>query len=126
MEMVQNGIMQNHYARPLQRALMDLSMQLVIPQVIQKNAGIGRIHFHPAQLLERAQERRGIIGHAGSRRRKRREETGLHSFLRGPNSAVPTRTMVAPSWMATSRSCDIPIERCRKPCCSARSRSRTK
>ena len=47
---------------------------------------------------------------------------------RGPNSPVPTRTSVAPSWRATSRSPDMPIEssvnpsRSRERACSAKRR----
>ncbi len=44
----------------------------------------------------------------------------------GPNNAVPTRTIVAPSSMATSRSCDIPMERCCRPFWTASSRKRAK
>jgi hypothetical protein len=46
--------------------------------------------------------------------------------LREPNSAVPTRTSVEPSSMATSRSFDIPIERPERPREWASSRRRTK
>src|SRR5450759_1696459 len=45
-----------------------------------------------------------------------------HSFLRLPNKAVPTRTQVAPSSMAVSRSFDIPMESSVNPCASANSR----
>src|SRR5258708_35677175 len=79
--------------------------------------------LHRARLPQRAQQRCGIIRHARARRRKRREKANLQSFFRGPNNAVPMRTMVAPSSIATSRSCDIPIDNCVKPFASARFRS---
>ena len=41
-------------------------------------------------------------------------------------SAVPTRTHVDPSSMATSKSCDIPIDNCCSPYFSASCRRRTK
>src|ERR1700730_60671 len=37
--------------------------------------------------------------------------TGNYPVFRVPNKAVPTRSSVAPSSMATSKSCDIPIDR---------------
>ena len=49
------------------------------------------------------------------------KKPSFNVFFRGPNSAVPMRTMVAPSSMATSRSCDMPIDRC---CKSVRLRQR--
>src|SRR5712692_5707217 len=43
---------------------------------------------------------------------------------RGPKMAVPTRTMVAPSSMATSKSPLMPMEQCSSPTASRSSRSR--
>ncbi len=70
-----------------------------------------------AERLQRAEQRGGIIGHARARRRQRGVESDLQvqSFRRGPNSAVPTRTIVAPSSMAASRSCDMPIDKLGQP-----------
>src|SRR6266436_26123 len=45
---------------------------------------------------------------------------------RGPKIAVPTRTMVAPSSIATSKSPLIPMEQCSSPAASRSSRSRLK
>ena len=50
-------------------------------------------------------------------------ERSLHHASLGPNRAVPTRTSVAPSSIATSKSADIPIESSRRPAPPGRSRS---
>ena len=73
-------------------------------------------------------EQRGRIirdTRAGGGQRRNRYPSG-HAFLRWPKSAVPTRTQVAPSSIAVSKSFDIPIESCGNSNCSANSRKRAK
>jgi len=110
--MVQNRIVQHHHTRRFECPLIDIAMQLIIAHVVKRDIGIARVDGHLAQWLERAQQRRRIIGHAGPGGGQRGEKSDLQSFFRGPNSAVPMRTMVAPSSIAASRSCDIPIDNC--------------
>src|ERR1035441_4438459 len=49
-----------------------------------------------------------------------------HALILLPNKAVPMRTQVEPSSMAVSRSWDMPMESCGKPCNSPSARRRRK
>src|ERR1017187_6144325 len=82
-------------------------------------------------------DRRKRLSHFGARRlaflwgRRFRLPTDFftvssHALVLLPNKAVPTRTHVEPSSIAVSRSCDMPIESCGKPCNSPSSRRRRK
>ena len=97
--------------------------------------GPERVVFQPAVLIQG-----GLEVVAQARLRERRQlgrqllcrlaggtggddtvgEADVFGFGRDPNSAVPTRTMVAPSCIATSRSADMPIDNFGKRYCSAR------
>src|SRR5450759_3022766 len=103
-KMLEHGVVQHGDSGPRQRPLVDGAMQGVVAEVVEAHIGVARIHFHFAQAAQRAEQRGGVIRDARALRRKRRIESGFHSYLRGPNSAVPTRMWVAPSSMATSRS----------------------
>ncbi len=118
--------MQHDDAWRFERALINVAMKLIVAEMIERDVGITFVDRHLSQRLERAQQRRRIIGHTRPGGGQRRKEADLQSFFRGPNRAVPTRTMVAPSSIATSRSCDIPIDRCDRLFRSASSRSRAK
>ncbi len=97
-----------HFERPL----IDIAMELVVADMVERDVCVTIIYGHLVQRLKRAQQCRRIIRHACPGGRQRRKESDLQPFFRGPNRAVPMRTMVAPSSIAASRSCDIPIERC--------------
>ena len=124
--MLQYGVVQYHHSGFADRPPVDFRMQA-------RCCPGGRApHRSVAAPLPRAvlaqfrQQRRRIIGHPGARRRQRRIEPDAQRasrLLPLPNSAVPTRTQVAPSSMAVSRSCDMPIESSVKPCSAASSRS---
>ena len=101
-------------------------MQRVIAQVIESDVATLGANVHAADLPQRRQQCGRIIRHACAGGRERRIEPYRHTFFRLPNSAVPTRTQVAPSSMAASKSFDIPMESCGSPCCSASSRKRRK
>ncbi len=112
---MQHGIVQHNHARRFERAVIDFAMQMVVAKMVEVDIGVHCIHHHLSKRRKCAQQCGRIIGHARSRRRQRREKPDLQTFSRGPNKAVPMRTMVAPSSIATSRSCDIPMERWGKP-----------
>src|SRR3990172_10992941 len=64
----------------------------------------------------------------GARHIAAADERNVHAFSRSPKIAVPTRTMVAPSAIAASRSADMPIESvssARPPCTSSSFSSRS-
>ena len=122
--MLQNRIVYYRDARFFKRPLVNHTMELVIAQMVKVDIAFAQ--FYRAGCTKGAQEGRGVIRYAGSRGRERRKKTKLQTFFRGPNNAVPMRTMVAPSSMATSRSCDMPIDRCFNPLASASSRSLAK
>src|ERR1700682_4617414 len=124
-EMLQHGVMQHYHAGLLDSPLVNVAMELVVSHLIQRDVAVFA-RAHVAVLAQGRQQRRCVIRHPRARRRERREVSHVHAFLRGPNRAGPTPTSGAPSPLATSRSCDIPIESCSKPCAAASSRNRTK
>ena len=75
------------------------------PQVIVR----GKVHARtPAQRPQTpARRQRGEIGLLGAQQ--------PHAHARPPNKALPTRTCVAPSWIAVSKSPLIPIDRPARP-----------
>jgi len=94
-------------------------VQPVIAEVVEVYIGAARVTFdHGAWrrgALKNAQESFGVISDASARARRRRVMTDRQSGrpksgFRLPNRAVPTRTHVAPSSMATSMSLDIPMD----------------
>src|SRR6185295_9592074 len=105
---------------------IDIPMKLIIAEMIQTDVRAPGRHFDRAALPESTKQRRRIIRHASARRWQGRFEPDGHVFLRLPNSAVPTRMCVAPSSMATPKSCDMPMERLGSASFSASSRSRRK
>ena len=84
----------------------------IVAQMVKPNTGSPGVHFHGSMAAERRHERDRVIRHARAGRWERRFESDRHNFFRFPNSAVPMRTKVAPSSIATSKSCDMPMERC--------------
>src|ERR1051326_4964996 len=102
--MLEHGIVEDDDAGIIDRALVNFAMELVVAEMIERDVGAGGIGFDVALRFHRLEQRRGIIGDACAGRRQRGVEGGFQIFLRGPNNAVPMRTMVAPSSMATSRS----------------------
>ena len=126
-QMLQHGVVQDHHARTFDRLLINLAVQLIVADVIEMDVGMSRIRPDVAQFLQRAQQCRRIVRNARTGGRQRRMEADRHAFfLRFPNNAVPTRTQVAPSSMATSMSFDMPMESSRSPCSAAISRNRAK
>jgi hypothetical protein len=125
-EMMQHGVVQHHHAGLGERAAIDLAVQWIVAQVIERDVGVARVRLHAAVAAQGREQRRGVVGHAGSGGRQRRVVCDFHGLRRFPNSAVPTRTMVAPSSMAASRSCDMPMESCGSPCRPASSCRRWK
>ena len=123
---MQDGVVQNYYAGTREGALVDGAVQRVVTEMVEVNVGFRGVHLYIHLPPESFEQGSGIVRHPGPRRCQRREESDFHGFFRGPNSAVPTRTWVAPSSTATSRSCDIPMERHRKPWRTASSRRRRK
>ena len=57
--------------RPPQRLYIDVTVDLVIAQVIQTYIRVRRVHADIAQFAERRQQRSGIIGNARTGRRQR-------------------------------------------------------
>src|SRR5690242_4161976 len=108
--MMENRIVQHHDSRPLECPPVNFGVLPVIAQVIKRDVTSFGRNLDRAKLPQSVEKRRGVISHARPRRRERRMETDRHAFFRLPNSAVPTRTHVDPSSIATSRSPDIPIE----------------
>ena len=102
--MVEDRIVKNDNSGRDQRPVVDVFVKLVVAGVIEVNVGLGGIHFHPPPVTQRGEECRSVVGDPGGRRRQRSMETDLQAFFRGPNNAVPTRTWVAPSSIAVSRS----------------------
>jgi len=125
-EVVQDGIVEYDNSRLFDRAPVDRAMKLVVAHVVEVNVRAVRARLDLAVFAKRAKQRGGIVGHARTGRRQRRVEAYRHALLREPNSAVPTRKWVAPSSMAISRSCDMPIDSLPSPSCSASPRSRMK
>ncbi len=127
-EMLQRHcVVQHRDARALDGQPVVRAVDLFVADVIKMNVGPRGARPDIAPLLERSQQRRRVIRHPGPGGRQRRMESDRHAFfLRLPNSAVPTRTEVAPSSIATSISFDMPMESSRRPCCPAISRRRAK
>src|SRR5215831_2582316 len=109
--------MEHHDARTCKGSLVDGTMNLIVAEVIEPDVRAFWSHFDSSAAPQRSQEHRGIVGHAGARRGQRRLKTNRHGFFRLPNRAVPTRMCVAPSSMATSKSCDIPMDTSGRPNC---------
>lgn len=65
--MLQNGVVQHGYAGLLERALIDFTVQLIVAEVVEVYVAVAQLDG--AGAAERAEQRRGIVGHAGSRRR---------------------------------------------------------
>src|SRR5579872_2032235 len=125
-EVLEHGVVQYHDSRTLERPLVNLAVQLIVAKMVERNVGpLGR-DLDVATAAKRPEQRGSVIGDTGVRGRKRRLESDGHGFFRLPNSAVPTRMCVAPSSMATSKSCDMPIEIFGKSNCRANSRRRRK
>jgi len=117
---------QYHDSRMRQSSLIDRTVKLIIAQVIEPDIrALGRDLDCPTNS-QRPEQRGSIIRDAGARGWQRGFEADGHGFFRLPNSAVPTRMCVAPSSMATSKSCDMPIERFGNANCSPSSRKRRK
>src|SRR4051794_23113783 len=108
--MLQYGIVQNCDPGRCQRALVNRLVQPVVPEMIQLNVRVFRAAFDGPQPGQRALQRLRIIGHAAVRSLGRRVIPNLQIFFLRPKSAVPTRTHVAPSSIATSMSFDMPME----------------
>ena len=111
-EMVQDRIVQDDNALrvlPGDQALVDRLMELVIAQVEDGDPGVWR---------DRLRENCRIVSDA---RWPGWSEPvlGIRGLIRLPKIAVPTRIMVEPSSMATSKSCDMPIESSVSECCCA-------
>src|SRR6516164_8396677 len=123
---MEDRIMQHDNTGMRKRALVDGGVQGIIAEMIERDVTRDGRDFNPPVKPQCCEQRRRVIGHAGACWRQRRIESDSHCFLRLPNSAVPTLTQVAPSSMATSKSCDIPIESCGNPCCSAKRHRRRK
>jgi hypothetical protein len=123
-EVMQHRIVQHHHPGLRQRPPVNLAVQLIVAQVIQRDVARGgalapRCHAGAGPLAAPPRNPPRPCEPAAVARR-------YPTFMacgRFPNSAVPTRTMVAPSSMAASKSCDIPIESCGSPCSVANSRS---
>src|ERR1017187_3264670 len=142
--MMQDGIVQHYDAGGFEGARVDGCVERVVAEVIERHIAVGGRNFDGAVAAEFRQQRGGVIGHAGRRGRERRIKAdakvdrrkllshfgarGLpgHALILLPNKAVPTRTQVEPSSIAVSRSCDMPIESCGRPCNSPSSRRRRK
>ena len=93
-------------------ALIDAGVQGVIADVIELGVtGADRVDFDGEMPPESRQKSGGVIRHARPGGRHRRVEAQGHGLTRLPKSAVPTRTWVAPSSIAVSRSWDMPIDR---------------
>src|SRR5205807_7441296 len=108
--MIQNRVMQHRDSGLLYRAPVNFAMQMIVADVIQRGVGSSIAHLYRSMLTKFPKERRRIIRDTGRRGWQRRKKSDGQSFLRGPNSAVPTRTCVEPSSIAASRSCDIPMD----------------
>ncbi len=109
-KVMQHGIVQHHDARFAERQFVDAAMKLVIAYVIQQGGRALVANGHRAAASHGAEQGGRVVGHAGGRGRQRGKKPGPHAFGRRPNRAVPTRTIVAPSSIPTSRSCDMPID----------------
>ena len=100
-------------------ALRDLSE--VIRSGVRGGDGAGR---HEARLGQALDQRLAHVARAKERHALALDAHAPPSVTavlgaRGPKIAVPTRTMVAPSSIATSKSPLIPIEQCSRPDCVA-------
>src|ERR1035441_7110707 len=124
--MIQDGIVQDHNAGGFKSARVDGGVERVVAEVIERHIAGGGRNFNGAVAAELGQQGGGVIGDAGRRGRERRIKTDGHALILLPNKAVPMRTQVEPSSMAVSRSCDMPMESCVKPCNSPSSRRRRK
>src|ERR1035441_2623252 len=124
--MIQDGIVQHDDAGSFEGAGIDCGVKRVVAEVVERHIAGGGRNFDGAVAAEFRQQGGGIIGHAGGRGRERGIKADGHAFVLLPNNAVPTRTQVEPSSMAVSRSCDIPMESCGRPCNLPSSRRRRK
>ena len=103
-EVMQDGIVQHDDTRLFQRLPVNPGVKCIIAEMIQ-------IDTRPAEAIQCGTQRFRIIRdpRTGARRRRMMPGGAQTLFLR-PKSAVPTRTQVAPSSIATSRSFDMPME----------------
>ena len=76
--MLQNGIVQHHHSGPGQRPPVNLSMQIVIADVVQRHVRIGGVYFYLPVLAEGGQQGGRIIGDACGRRGQRRKKPYFH------------------------------------------------
>src|ERR1035441_8646572 len=110
-QMLQHRIVQDRDTGTLDGLPINQAVELIVADMVQVHVSEAGIGTDVAELLQGVQQSARIVRDAGARGRQRGMEAGSHAFfLRLPNSAVPTRTQVAPSSMATSISCDMPMD----------------
>ena len=66
-KVVQDGVVQNHYAGTFQCAAVYGAVQGVIPQVIERHIAARRRDLHASMAAQLRQKSRGVIRHAGAR-----------------------------------------------------------
>ena len=100
---MQHSIVQDDHARTFQSTAINGRVQLIVAEMVQIDVGIP-VHSNVPPGSKSRQQSGAIIRHTGARGGKRRVESDRHGLRRLPKRAVPTRTCVAPSSIATSRS----------------------
>ena len=69
---MQHRNVQQSHTRLAESAPVDIAVESVIAEVVERQMALGRRHFHAAVFFHFGQERGGVIGHARVRRRQGR------------------------------------------------------